>query len=325
MTVRLSLISDVPLGALLSGGIDSSAVVALMRRLTSGPVRTFSIGFENPEYDELAYARHVARRFETDHHELVVKPDAANLLPRLIWHYNEPFADSSALPSFSLCEMARGSVTVALNGGGGDEAFIGYDCYLATVLGGKYDQIPAPVRGGLLRGAGFLPGGSPKSLAYRFRRFAEALALDPRRRYARWLTSFENEQKEELYTPDSAAQVGHLDSLRLLEAAYEASDAPNFLEATVHSDVQLYLPDDLLVKMDIASMAHSLEVRSPFLDHHVVEFAAALPISGCGACSCWSSGSGCSSINPVRLRLPPHVGSRLVDVTTEIAASRRQR
>ncbi len=277
--VRLRLMSDVPLGALLSGGIDSSAVVALMRRFTSGPVRTFSIGFENPEYDELAYARQVARRFETDHHELVVKPDAANLLPRLVWHYNEPFADSSALPSFSLCEMARGSVTVALNGDGGDEAFVGYDRYLATVLAGKYDQIPVPVRGGLLRGTRLLPGGSPKSFAYRFRRFAEALALDPRHRYAHWLTSFENERKEELYTPEFAAQVGHLDSLRLLEAAYEASDAPSFLEATVHTDVQLYLPDDLLVKMDIASMAHSLEVRSPFLDHHVVEFAAALPPS----------------------------------------------
>src|SRR5262249_44274729 len=125
--VRLRLISDVPLGALLSGGIDSSGVVALMRRVASRPVPTVSIGFHRPEYDELAYARQVARRFETDHHDLVVKPDAVTMLPRLVWHYNEPFADSSAVPSFVLCEMARGFVTVALNGDGGDEAFVGYD------------------------------------------------------------------------------------------------------------------------------------------------------------------------------------------------------
>jgi asparagine synthase (glutamine-hydrolysing) len=277
--VRLRLISDVPLGAFLSGGIDSSVVVALMRRLISGPVKTFSIGFERPEYDELAYARQVAECFETDHHELVVKPDAARMLPHLVWHYNEPFADSSALPSFSLCEMTRESVTVALNGDGGDEAFLGYDRYLGTVLAGWYDRIPAPLRRALAQGASFLPQGSSKSAAYRLRRFVEALTLEPRRRYGQWMLYFANGQKDELYTPEFAAQVGSMDSLSLLETAYEASDAPSFLEATVHTDVQLYLPDDLLVKMDIASMAHSLEVRSPFLDHKVVEFAASLPAS----------------------------------------------
>jgi asparagine synthase (glutamine-hydrolysing) len=242
-------------------------------------VRTFSIGFDQPQYDELSYARQVARRFETDHHELVVKPDAAALLPRLVWHYNEPFADSSALPSFSLCEMAREFVTVALNGDGGDEAFIGYDRYLGTVLAGWYDRIPAPVRRVASRALVLVPRGFPKSSAYRLRRFAEVLALEPRRRYGRWLTSFDNGSKAALYTPEFAAQAGSLDSLALLEAAYQRTDAPTFLEATVHSDVQLYLPEDLLVKMDIASMAHSLEVRSPFLDHHVVEFAASLPPS----------------------------------------------
>lgn len=277
--VRLRLISDVPLGALLSGGIDSSTVVALMRRLTSGPVRTFSIGFDKPEYDELAYARQVAQRFETEHHELVVKPDAVAMLPRLVWHYNEPFADSSALPSFSLCEMARGFVTVALNGDGGDEAFIGYDRYLGTVLAGWYDRVPAPMRRAASRALALVPRGSPKSPAYRLRRFAEVLALEPRRRYGRWLTCFDNSPKAALYTPEFAVHVGPSDSLGLLEAAYQRSDAPTFLEATVHTDVQLYLPDDLLVKMDIASMANSLEVRSPFLDHHVVEFAASLPRS----------------------------------------------
>ena len=276
-SVRLRLISDVPLGAFLSGGIDSSVVVALMRRLVSGPVKTFAIGFERPEYDERPYARQVAQRFATDHHEFVVKPDAATMLPRLVWHYNEPFADSSALPSFALCEMAKQSVTVALNGDGGDEAFMGYDRYLGTVVASWYDRIPAPLRRAFIWGANRLPQGVPKSSVYRLRRFAEALALEPRRRYGQWMASFANEQKHELYSDDFAAQLGPLDSWSLLDAAYVASDAPSFLEATVHTDVQLYLPDDLLVKMDIASMAHSLEVRSPFLDHKVVEFAASLP------------------------------------------------
>ena len=277
--VRLRLVSDVPLGAFLSGGIDSSAVVALMRKLVSGRLRTFSIGFDSPEYDELPYARQVARLFETDHHEFVVRHDAAAMLPRLVWHYNEPFADSSALPSFALCEQARQVVKVALNGDGGDEAFLGYDRYLAVALSGWYDWIPTAVRRAAARGVGLLPGGSPKSALYRARRFAEALALEPRRRYARWLTLLTAQQKEELYTDDFLAQVGGADPLDLLEAAYDASDAACFLEAAVHSDVQLYLPDDLLVKMDIASMAHSLEVRSPFLDHRVMEFAASLPRS----------------------------------------------
>jgi asparagine synthase (glutamine-hydrolysing) len=275
--VRLRLISDVPLGALLSGGIDSSAVVALMRRLVSGPIRTFSIGFDQPEYDELAYARQVAVRFETDHRERVVKPDAVAVLPRLVWHYNEPFADSSALPSLYLAEMAREAVTVALNGDGGDEAFVGYQRYLATVLAGWQDRLPAWLRRALPRATRLLPAGGPKSAAHGIQRFAAGLALDRRRRYGHWLSVFDGDAKRELYTREFAAAVGSTDSLALLEAAYAASDAPGFLEATVHADVQLYLPDDLLVKMDIASMASSLEVRSPFLDHRVVEFAARLP------------------------------------------------
>jgi asparagine synthase (glutamine-hydrolysing) len=274
--VRLRLIADVPVGALLSGGIDSSVVVALMRRVASGPVRTFSIGFDQPDYDESRYARLVAQRFDTDHHELVVKPDAAATIPRLVWHYNEPFADSSALPSLAVCEMARGFVTVALNGDGGDESFFGYERYRSARLAGWLDRVP-PFRWGVRAASRLLPGGRSRSLVHRARRLAEHLALRPERRYAAWMTSFQNAQKAELYAPDFARQVGAGDSLTLLDAAYAGSDGLNFLERTVHTDVQMYLPDDLLVKMDIASMAHSLEVRSPFLDHEVVEFAATLP------------------------------------------------
>jgi asparagine synthase (glutamine-hydrolysing) len=275
--VRSRLVSDVPVGALLSGGIDSSAIVALMRRHVTGPLRTFSIGFEQAEYNELDHARLIAEKFETQHEEQVVKPDAVALLPRLVWHYNEPFADSSALPSFAVCEMARQFVTVALNGDGGDESFFGYDRYLAMKLAAYQDRIPFAIRQTIVQGAERLPVGAPKSRVYRARRFARSLTDDPVRRYAGWMSLFDNAAKEELYTPEFAETIRSSDSLDVLRGAYARSDATTFLEKTVHTDVQLYLPDDLLVKMDIASMANSLELRSPFLDHRVVEFAAALP------------------------------------------------
>ena len=276
--VRLRLIADVPVGALLSGGMDSSTVVALMRQVATGPVRTFSIGFDRPDYDETRYARLVALRFETEHHELVVKPEAIDLVPRLVYHYNEPFADSSAIPSLALCEMARGSVTVALNGDGGDETLIGYDRYVATGLFSWADVAPAALRraGGAV--ASLLPPGRPRSLPYRARRFGELLAQSPSRRYAELIGCFRDDHKAALYAPEFAAPMAGVESETLLDAALAASDAPSFVERAVHADVQLYLPDDLLVKMDIASMAQSLEVRSPFLDHEVVEFTAALPL-----------------------------------------------
>jgi asparagine synthase (glutamine-hydrolysing) len=275
--VKSRLVSDVPLGALLSGGVDSSAVVALMRRHITGPLRTFSIGFDQAEYNELAHARVVAERFETDHEEQVVRPDAAALLPRLVWHYNEPFADSSALPSFAVCEMARRFVTVALNGDGGDEAFFGYDRYLATKLASYQDRMPLSLRRAVSRAASAMPVGNPKTRGYRLRRFAESLTRVPQERYASWIVLFDNDAKKELYTPEFAHSMAPFDSLDVLRSAYVNSDAATFLEKTVHSDVQLYLPDDLLVKMDIASMANSLELRSPLLDYRVVEFAASLP------------------------------------------------
>jgi asparagine synthase (glutamine-hydrolysing) len=274
--VRLRLISDRPVGALLSGGIDSSVVVAYMRRLTSGPVRTFSIGSEDAAYNELPAARQVAERFETEHHELIVRPDAVSVLPRLVWHYDEPFADSSAVPSFAVCQLARQSVTVALTGDGGDESFLGYQRYLAAAVAGRLDALPRWIRQAVARASRGLPATGPRSAGARVRRLAEAVALPPRERYLRWLT-FDNSWKPGLYTPEFSARTRGHDSIRLLDAAYDRSDAPTFLEATAHADVQMYLPDDLLVKMDIASMAHSLEVRSPFLDHTVVEFAASLP------------------------------------------------
>jgi asparagine synthase (glutamine-hydrolysing) len=280
--VRLRMISDVPLGAFLSGGIDSSAIVALMARTASGPVKTFSIGFEEPEYDELRYARRVAERFGAEHHELVVRPDATAILPKLAWHYDEPFGDSSAVPTYYVAQMTRQYVTVALNGDAGDESFGGYERYVANLLAASLDRWPGA---GLFRhairfGLRLLPqSGTRTSLRYRGRRFLDGLADPPERRYARWLCHFYGDRKAELCTPDFLAAAGRPDALEVLLAAYRESDAPDFGDATLGVDAGLYLPDDLLVKVDMASMAHALEARSPFLDHEFMEFAATIPFA----------------------------------------------
>jgi asparagine synthase (glutamine-hydrolysing) len=278
--VRLRLISDVPLGAFLSGGIDSSAVVALMSRASGRAVKTFSIGFDEPEYDELAYARQVAERFGTEHHESVVRPDAMAVLPKLAWHYDEPFADSSAVPTYYVAEMTRRHVTVALNGDAGDENFAGYDRYVASQVAASFDRVPGAdlvrwlIRSGLRL---WPPLGRRTSLLYRGRRFLDGLSETPELRYARWLCYFYGQRREDLCRPEFLAAAGNGDGREALLAAYRESDAPDFTDATLGVDTTLYLPDDLLVKVDIASMAHSLEARSPFLDHEFMEFAATIP------------------------------------------------
>ena len=278
--VRIRLVSDVPLGAFLSGGIDSSAVVAMMSRASSGPVKTFSIGFDEPEYDELRYARLVAERYGTDHHELVVRPDAADVLPKLSWHFDEPFADSSAVPTYYVSQMTRQHVTVALNGDAGDENFGGYDRYLASLLAASFDRWPgaALLRRAIRWGLRLWPRtGVRTSLLARGRRFLDGLSEVPERRYARWFCHFYGDRKDELLSPAFRAGLDGADALEVLLAAYRESEAPDFADATLGVDVGLYLPDDLLVKVDIASMAHSLEARSPFLDHEFMEFAASIP------------------------------------------------
>ena len=275
--VRLRLISDVPLGAFLSGGIDSGTVVALMAACGSGPVKTFSIGFEQKEYDELPAARLVAERYGTDHHEFVVRPHALRLLPALVWHYNEPFADSSAIPTFVLSELTRRHVTVALNGDGGDENFAGYERYRANVVARYLDRIPRLLRASVAQAAGHIPrGGNPRSVLSRGRRFFEAAAQDREQRYVSWMSHFNANLRREVCTPEFLAAAATDPDERLLNA-YAQSDATDFVDATLDVDVNNYLPDDLLVKVDIASMAHGLEARSPFLDHELMEFAASLP------------------------------------------------
>lgn len=277
--VRIRLVSDVPLGAFLSGGIDSSAVVAMMCR-AAGRVKTFSIGFGEPEYDELAAARLVAERFGTEHHELVVRPDAAGILATLAWHYDEPFADSSAVPTYYVARMTRRHVAVALNGDAGDENFGGYERYAALRLAAAVDGFPgAPaLRGALRAGLSLWPQtGRRGGFLTRGRRFLEGLSEEPARRYGRWMAHFAGAEKARLCTPEFLAAAPAADDLAPLLTAYREVGASDPADAAMAVDIALYLPDDLLVKVDIATMANSLEARSPFLDHPLMEFAAAIP------------------------------------------------
>jgi asparagine synthase (glutamine-hydrolysing) len=276
---RIRLISDVPLGAFLSGGIDSGTIVALMSKVSAGRVRTFSIGFEEEEFNELPFARQVAERYGTEHHEFIVRPSALEILPKLVWHYNEPYADSSAIPTFYLAELTRRHVTVALNGDAGDENFAGYSRYLANVLASRYERFtPAPLQG-LFRSAGsrLRRGASSGTFRNRLGRFTEALGEAPDRRYLRWMVHFHPSQYQHLLSPDFQAAVGDEDPSAPLMQTFAQSTGSDLVERMLDADVQHYLPDDLLVKVDIATMAHSLEGRSPFLDHELMELVATMP------------------------------------------------
>ena len=275
--VRLRLISDVPLGAFLSGGVDSGTIVALMAGLGQGAVKTFSIGFEEEAFDELSYARLVARRYATDHHEFVVRPDALAIIPKLAWHYNEPFADSSAIPSFYLSELTRRHVTVALNGDGGDENFAGYDRYVHKRRNQLYGQAPASLRRALARAAaaGRAASGSPSRAASWLAR----MARPAEERHVAGMMQFDAHLKRDVCTPEFLEAAGGADSSRTMLDAYAAHSADDFLDATLAADVETYLPGALLAKVDIATMAYGLEGRSPLLDHEFMEFAATLPPS----------------------------------------------
>jgi asparagine synthase (glutamine-hydrolysing) len=279
--VRLRMVADVPLGALLSGGVDSSVVVALMSRISPRPVKTFSIGFDEKGFNELPYARMVAQRYGTDHNELIVRADAQEVIPTLVRHYGEPYADSSAIPSYYVARLTRQHVTVALNGDGGDESFAGYDRYWAAGLADRYQKLPAALRRRVIEPlAALVPDSLPgKSRLGRGTRFLRAASEPPGPRYLQWVTFFSPEQKRQLYTPGFRASLaGHEGKAWLLDLLDELRrGGARGLDAILAADVRSYLPYDLLVKMDIATMANSLEARSPFLDHKVMEFAARLP------------------------------------------------
>jgi asparagine synthase (glutamine-hydrolysing) len=273
--VRLRLLSDVPLGAFLSGGIDSSAVVAMMARAGGGRVKTFSIGFSAREYDETRYARMVAERYGTDHEELVVEPNAVKILPHLVWHYGEPFADPSAIPTYYVAEMARRKVIVALNGDGGDECFLGYNRYKAMHHLSRLDMMPRWSRGAIERLLVLAPAAAQRR--FKIPRICGVLRAPqefPAHRYGSTFVSFADRDKEEGYGGTMREQLER-SALDFLEPYFDEED--DFVTAANRADIHTYLPDDLLVKVDVASMAHGLEARSPLLDHVLMGWAAGIP------------------------------------------------
>jgi asparagine synthase (glutamine-hydrolysing) len=259
--VRRRLIADVPLGALLSGGIDSGVVVALMAQASAEPVRTFTVGFADERYDERRYARAVASKWQTEHVELAVEEDVAETLPRLAATLDEPLGDEAAFPLFLICEQARTHVTVALTGDGGDESFAGYERYVAHELARR---LPSPVAAAGASMVRLLPAArrEPRSPLFRAARFLDVAAADDR--YTRLMEVFPLELRRRLWSGDVARDV-RLEPSRAGIAGLQ------------QLDVDTYLPGDLLLKADLASMAHSLELRSPLLDHEVVELGLALP------------------------------------------------
>jgi asparagine synthase (glutamine-hydrolysing) len=276
--VAKRLVADVPVGAFLSGGIDSSAVVAAMAEQSSEPVKTFSIGFADEAFDELPRARLIAERFATDHHELIVEPDAARLLPKIAQQYGEPFGDASALPCFHLAELAREHVTVALNGDGGDESFAGYQRYSSNLLAARLERLPASLRGTIAAAATRLgESADPRALRSRAQRFATRLAGERQGRYLHQMSLFDSEQRDALYTAEFAQLVAPDGADELLLGPWREAGGAALLDQLLEVDTTVYLPGDLLAKIDIATMAYSLEARSPLLDHELMELAAAIP------------------------------------------------
>ncbi len=271
-SVRAHLIADVPVGVLLSGGVDSCTIAALAAEASSERVKTFTIGFEERGFDERGRARLVAERYGTDHHELVLRPDAAKLLPELAVTFDEPFADASAIPSYLVSQLARSNVKVALSGEGGDEFFGGYNYYVGHLLAPKLKGIAAAVRPLVDR----LPttNGGASTLDWKVKRFVRGAHLSDVERHYVWKTVFTPEERLGLVEADHR---GTCDPLELLRVRYERSEGAEDLARVLDVDLGVFLVDDMLVKTDRASMAHSLEARVPILDPVVAELALSLP------------------------------------------------
>ena len=279
-SVRLRMRSDVPFGAFLSGGIDSSIVAGLMQQEAGQPVHTFSIGFPVKQFDERHYARDAAKKIGSRHHEYLVEPQALEILPQLIWHYDEPFSDSSAIPTMYLSRVTRQEVTVALSGDGGDELFAGYERYRAVALGSRFDRLPRFARRLITANIWQkIPARvQQRSFRRRLKRLLAAFGQPPERRYLRWIAVFDDNARRELYTDSFRETLAGHDAAWFLLDAYRECPGRDFVTRTTCADLISYLPCDILTKVDIASMAASLEARSPFLDHRVAELAARMPL-----------------------------------------------
>jgi asparagine synthase (glutamine-hydrolysing) len=271
--VQARLMSDVPLGAFLSGGLDSSIVVACMARASRRPVQTFSVALAGAEIDELPFARQVAQRFHTDHHEMTVKPDMVSLLPSIVRHHGEPFGDSSALPTRYLCETTCRHVTVALSGDGGDEAFGGYTRYAWAHLGARLARLPAPLRWG----ARMLMAVGGRAHRYSVAQFGRDLSHDDARRYLGLVGHFNHDERAALYGPVLRDQLNRDAALGLFRDLLRGQSSPELLNRLCGLDARTYLPDDIFTKVDVASMTFGLEARAPFVDHPLMELALGLP------------------------------------------------
>ncbi|MBN1446036.1 MAG: asparagine synthase (glutamine-hydrolyzing) [Candidatus Omnitrophica bacterium] len=280
--VKLRMISDVPLGAFLSGGIDSSTVVGIMSGLSRPPVKTFSVGFDEESFSELKYAKTVAERFGTEHYEFKVKPDVMEILPKLVWHYNEPFGDSSMVPTYYVARETKKCVTVALNGDGGDENLAGYTRYWQMLLLDRIrkasDRMPKGFKKGMM--SALLKGYEkhPSSTFFRIWKWLEEAEREGYGyAYARRLMSFSPEHKSEIYSDSFASEIEGGGSISVFNAIWNRTEGLYLMERMLYADFNLNLADVLTVKMDIAAMANSLESRSPFLDQEFVETIASFP------------------------------------------------
>ncbi|TWU56924.1 Asparagine synthetase [glutamine-hydrolyzing] 1 [Rubripirellula tenax] len=278
-SVKLRLQSDVPLGSFLSGGIDSSLITAIAQSQSSDPVNTFSIGFPIADFDETKYAAQVAEYLGTKHTRFEVTPSGVDIIDKLVWHFDEPFGDSSAVPTWYLSELTKREVTVALSGDGGDELFAGYERYQALWLSNKLQRM-FPIQ--KIPGIGLiqrLPDSNKRrSVIRRGKRFLEALGQPTARRYLNWLQIFPESLRASMYTDDFVSSLPDSDPFAFLDSVWARSKGRDVVTRASTSDILSYLPCDLCTKVDIASMGHGLEVRQPLLDYRVVEFAASLPV-----------------------------------------------
>lgn len=278
-SVRMRLMSDVPLGAFLSGGIDSSTIVGYMSQSMREPVQTFSIGFEEDTYNELPYAEVVAKHFCTDHHVEILKPDYSNLAEQLVVQFDEPFADTSLFPTFLVSKVASHKVKVVLSGDGGDELFAGYDTYRAENLYRYYGRVPRILRQRILPGfAEWLPPQpSKKGWINKVKRMVEGGALDAALQHTRWMMFLNSRDKDSLYRSDLRAILKDDITADFFNGYFERASCFDHLAQQQYVDLKTYLADDILTKVDRMSMAVSLEARVPLLDYHIVEFAMNLP------------------------------------------------
>ena len=276
---RIRLMSEVPLGAFLSGGVDSSSVVAMMSRLMDRPVTTCSIGFSADKYDESEFARQIADQFRSDHHEETVEVNALDVLDKLAWHYDEPFADSSAVPTYYVSKVARRQVTVALGGDGGDENFAGYRRYIFDRAENQLrSYLPESLRRTVFGPLGRMyPGLAWAPRPLRAKATFQSLARTPLEGYFNSISVFRPDEKPRLFTPEFRQQIADYDSLEVLRRHYESADTTDPLSRIQYVDIKTYLPDDILTKVDRASMAVSLELRAPILDHRFMELVASIP------------------------------------------------